>query len=266
MCNIKAIQTRYKGYHFRSRLEARYAIFFDHMRIKWDYELEGYEINSVDDYLPDFYLTEFDIYAEVKPIALSEQELKNAMGIKEGCILLEGAPSVRFYHTASEYSIGGLGMVNALSPIHQPDSIEEQENIKNDKYYNYNKHLNEYKSLVDTLQNHFWRTKGIIYKPSYAAYLCGLANAIKFSEDYLIPDEYISRSHSPNIPMEWIRDGNTSYVGYDPLYHSIDLVSSFHKKRLWYSFGEPLYTDDMIVPAVITVRSARFEHGECGAT
>ncbi len=29
MQSIKAIQTKYRGYHFRSRLEARWAVFFD---------------------------------------------------------------------------------------------------------------------------------------------------------------------------------------------------------------------------------------------
>jgi hypothetical protein len=32
---IVAIPTRYKGYHFRSRLEARWAVFFDALGIKW---------------------------------------------------------------------------------------------------------------------------------------------------------------------------------------------------------------------------------------
>jgi hypothetical protein len=267
MSNIKAIQTRYKGYHFRSRLEARYAIFFDHLGIKWEYELEGYEINNKDGYLPDFYLTEFDIFAEVKPVALSEEELKNAMSIKEGCILFEGSPSVRFYNIASEYSIGSLGMVNALSPIYQSNDIKEQENLKNDKNYDYTKYIDKYESLVYTLQNHFLRTKGVVYEPSYAAYLCGLSHATKFNEDYLIPSEYIYNYRSfKNIPGEWIRESNSSYVGYDPLYFSIDLISSIYKKRLWYSFGEPLETDGRFVSAVVAARSARFEHGESGAT
>ncbi len=35
---IQAIETRYKGYRFRSRLEARWAVFFDHLKIEWEYE------------------------------------------------------------------------------------------------------------------------------------------------------------------------------------------------------------------------------------
>lgn len=53
MNNLKAIQTTYKGYRFRSRLEARWAVFFDALGLKWEYEAEGYELPS-GRYLPDF--------------------------------------------------------------------------------------------------------------------------------------------------------------------------------------------------------------------
>ena len=52
---IKAIETEYKGYRFRSRLEARWAVFFDACGFRWDYEPEGYEVDGVK-YLPDFRL------------------------------------------------------------------------------------------------------------------------------------------------------------------------------------------------------------------
>lgn len=53
---MKAIQTRYAGCHFRSRLEARYAVLFDSLGIKWDYEPEGFELPDGRRYLPDFWL------------------------------------------------------------------------------------------------------------------------------------------------------------------------------------------------------------------
>lgn len=51
---IKAIETRYKGYRFRSRLEARWAVFFDAMGWQWEYEPEGFELKNGEWYLPDF--------------------------------------------------------------------------------------------------------------------------------------------------------------------------------------------------------------------
>jgi hypothetical protein len=50
---IKAIETHYKGFRFRSRLEARYAVFFDQAGANWDYEQEGYNLDG-EYYLPDF--------------------------------------------------------------------------------------------------------------------------------------------------------------------------------------------------------------------
>ncbi|MEK4501196.1 hypothetical protein [Bacillus sp. FSL R12-0069] len=52
--NIKPIETIYKGYRFRSRLEARWAVFFDTLGIEWKYENEGYDLGELGWYLPDF--------------------------------------------------------------------------------------------------------------------------------------------------------------------------------------------------------------------
>lgn len=67
MQTLKAIETKYKGYRFRSRLEARWAVFFDKMGIKYEYELEGFKLPSGKGYLPDFFLPALDAYVEVKP-------------------------------------------------------------------------------------------------------------------------------------------------------------------------------------------------------
>lgn len=62
---ITAIPTRYAGCHFRSRLEARWAVFFDHLGIEWEYEPEGLNLPS-GRYLPDFYLPICATYVEVR--------------------------------------------------------------------------------------------------------------------------------------------------------------------------------------------------------
>lgn len=66
MANIKPIETVYNGYRFRSRLEARWAVFFDAADIKYEYEPEGFKLPS-GGYLPDFYLPELQVYVEIKP-------------------------------------------------------------------------------------------------------------------------------------------------------------------------------------------------------
>lgn len=72
MRNIKAIQTEYKGYFFRSRLEARWAVFFDACGVAYEYEPEGFYLGNGMLYLPDFLLHGVDgrdggdLFVEVK--------------------------------------------------------------------------------------------------------------------------------------------------------------------------------------------------------
>jgi hypothetical protein len=106
---LKAIETRYKGYRFRSRLEARWAVFFDAMGVTWGYEKEGYNLGSDGYYLPDFWLpTVFDrhgkpgIFVEIKGQEPSSQERERcaalALHSQLSVVLFVGVP-----HTAQEY-------------------------------------------------------------------------------------------------------------------------------------------------------------------
>lgn len=66
MGTLKPIETVYDGYRFRSRLEARWAILFDALGIKWEYEPEGFQLSDGTRYLPDFYLPDSSTFFEVK--------------------------------------------------------------------------------------------------------------------------------------------------------------------------------------------------------
>lgn len=72
---IKPIETIYHGRKFRSRLEARWAVFFDAIGADWEYEPEGYQLSGGTYYLPDFLIRDassrdpdnkMDLYVEVK--------------------------------------------------------------------------------------------------------------------------------------------------------------------------------------------------------
>lgn len=69
----QAIRTRYSGILFRSRLEARWAVFFDALGAKWEYEKEGYELPS-GRYLPDFWLPDWG-WVEIKGQEPTGQEV-----------------------------------------------------------------------------------------------------------------------------------------------------------------------------------------------
>lgn len=99
--DIKPIETIYNGYRFRSRLEARWAVFFDAANIKYQYEPDGFTGYLGIPYLPDFYLPDFHVYAEVKG---SDKQLKadiekidqaidfNSTPISNGLVLLGEIP------------------------------------------------------------------------------------------------------------------------------------------------------------------------------
>ena len=83
--DIKPIETVYKGYRFRSRLEARWAVFFDAIGAAWEYEPEGFELEDGTWYLPDFKLRdvqgrgdeyERDLWIEVKGSMTPEDKHK----------------------------------------------------------------------------------------------------------------------------------------------------------------------------------------------
>jgi len=90
MTYIKAIETEYKGYRFRSRLEARWAVFFDAMGLQWQYEIEGFELPSGERYLPDFYfpdLIDRPTYIEIKP-ELPDAKSREGKRIREFTIAI----------------------------------------------------------------------------------------------------------------------------------------------------------------------------------
>ncbi len=104
VADIKAIPTEYADRVFRSRTEARWALFFDILRIKWEYEKEAFDLGpGLGSYLPDYWLPQVNMWAEVKPKEFSELELrkvKRLAGLTDfSCILLDGIPDARNYWT-----------------------------------------------------------------------------------------------------------------------------------------------------------------------
>jgi hypothetical protein len=107
---MKAIETHYRGFRFRSRLEARWAVFFDRLGIRWEYEPEGYVVDGRP-YLPDFRLFLPDdqvVFAEVKPDSADLFEGEHvalcralANGTSHPVVLLVGVPANRIYNQLS---------------------------------------------------------------------------------------------------------------------------------------------------------------------
>jgi hypothetical protein len=96
---VRAINTRYGNAFYRSRTEAKWAVFFDACGIPYDYEYRGYHLEA-GRYLPDFWLPSFQMFFEVKGAEPDEEERQKcadlAASMDRVVLMAQGAPEERF--------------------------------------------------------------------------------------------------------------------------------------------------------------------------
>lgn len=97
--SIEPIPTAYNGVLYRSRTEARWAVFFDAIGLAAQYEAEGLVIRQ-GAYLPDFWLPGVRMFMEVKGVAPSEEECAKCASLTRDAecdvLLAVGAPEEKF--------------------------------------------------------------------------------------------------------------------------------------------------------------------------
>lgn len=71
-------KTKHNGYLFRSRLEARWALFLEFLKIDYLYEPKTFDLKNGHSYTPDFYLPILNIWIEIKPTYPTEEERERA--------------------------------------------------------------------------------------------------------------------------------------------------------------------------------------------
>lgn len=97
---MKALETIWQGYRFRSRTEARWAVALSHAKIEFEYERQGFDLPS-GWYLPDFWLPESRTWLEIKGEAPNERELALAMDMAEAgeyMLIAVGPPDPKRIH------------------------------------------------------------------------------------------------------------------------------------------------------------------------
>jgi hypothetical protein len=81
---IQALPTIYDGVRYRSRIEARWAIFMDTLSIEHEYEREGFDCGNGVYYLPDFWLPALKVWIEVKGELPTPGEERKAVLLANG--------------------------------------------------------------------------------------------------------------------------------------------------------------------------------------
>lgn len=109
---MKVIETKFAGCHFRSRQEARWAVFFQELDIPWHYEAEGYELPNTGRYLPDFWLPSLNCFFEVKGATPTPAELTKAHELS--------AQSGKLVAIASGQTKTSTLRVGSMAPIEWP--------------------------------------------------------------------------------------------------------------------------------------------------
>lgn len=111
----RALPTTYAGCAFRSRLEARWAVFFDVLGITWEYEPQGFEAAG-HRWLPDFWLPETNdeggTWVEVKGSIAELVKCAERYGS-----LIDFASPIPGVHESDGSTCGVL----VLGPIPRPD-------------------------------------------------------------------------------------------------------------------------------------------------
>lgn len=139
---ITPLETSYAGHRFRSRLEARWAVFFDTLGIPWLYEVEGYKVGD-GAYLPDFHLPQSRTWVEVKgteedflfkgglyaTAAAGElPDTTNSWGKERGLLVLGPIPRIEFgdtlpLHTLIQHELGA-GLHRSFAAFHSQRSLQ----------------------------------------------------------------------------------------------------------------------------------------------
>ena len=93
------LPTQHNGITYRSRLEAKWAVFYSTLNIQFQYEPDGYNLGGIW-YLPDFFLPKQQCFIEIKPTYPTDAEETKLSQLsiftQKRCFLFFGGVSIPF--------------------------------------------------------------------------------------------------------------------------------------------------------------------------
>lgn len=143
---VKPLPTEYNGVLFRSRTEARWAVYFDALGIEWHYEPQHFRLSDGGFYKPDFYLPRMGfvadgggsvgMYVEVKPRNAPDGMFDKARAFAETMsqtvLLLDGGPRASRFkiyvgRMDMEFERFNDGLLAAFHPKYLPGGVNADE-------------------------------------------------------------------------------------------------------------------------------------------
>lgn len=241
---MKAIETFAYGHRFRSRLEARWAVFLTEMGITWHYEHQGYE-TSYGPYLPDFWLPEYNTFLEIKGQKPTSEEISKLYDLIE---------------SANAFGAFGFSFQNNKF-------IEDIPNSK----MNWPKGPKQLFDMLDLPKAFFANIEPVVHCPFCGptgqddSYNCiHTGNPIIYDEDYSY--EYLMDRGPVTVIPFWAELCQCKW----------ELAISFHKGHTQMVYVYPIQKNygpffyqlesslgvGVVERCILKAKSARFEHGE----
>lgn len=184
------ILTAWRGYRFRSRLEAKWAVFFEALELGWEYEPEGFELSDGSRYLPDFKVRypgsrtdeiHFNWF-EVKPdlLSISERDWQRMAlweeETEQELMLLDGTPDLQMY-----FKLSDLTRTESF-PSEKYEQLQGKEYIHQREWGAeiYKRHLPVREELADGLRRKrcgwaLWSSKGRLWWDEHGTFFPDLA-------------------------------------------------------------------------------------------
>lgn len=182
---INAIETKYKRIIFRSQLEAKWALFWDKLRLKWVYEPECVFSDGTK-YTPDFWIPDLSLFIEIKP----NETIAKEEGAISKCKKLADETGARVY-----LDMGGFAWPISEECAYSSISYSDAGDVYSILFYVITGYIHgEYVDFVYDSFNHYWATCRECGKLGLAKHL-----RIGYSTNYIFSCE--CNTQKPNLSL-----------------------------------------------------------------